>query len=162
VRKLWSAGAVVASGFLLFAAAPADADMQPAAAHSGAPADSLDRSTESLIGGALPGTGLPTVPSGGVPNVTGMPGGGMIVLAPAVADPAVIPTTAPVASPTVAAVKHKVKPAATPAVHPTVTPAARPTVAAVKHKHKVKPAATTSAPSTVPADPRLHEEPVDD
>jgi hypothetical protein len=74
VRKLWFAGAAVASGFILFAASPAQADGQPsgdAAARSG---------TESLhkLGGLLPVPG-----PADVPPLSGLPAGGMAVLAPA-------------------------------------------------------------------------------
>jgi hypothetical protein len=108
--------------------------------------DSLDRptagETESTtgglpllggLGGALPVDGLPSVPGGNGPDLTGLPGGGLAVLAPATDS------------------------AAAPAADHT---AATPTAAPPKHKNKVKPTASASA-SAGPADPRLHEEPID-
>jgi hypothetical protein len=83
------------------------------------------------LGGVLPVNGLPSVPGGDVPDVTGLPGGGMAVLAPADA-------------PAKPAKPAKVKPAAAAA------PAGAPTAAT-----------SSAAPTADPADPRLHEEPID-
>ncbi len=183
MRKLWYAGAVVASGFVLFAAGPAQADVQPGptdadlltqmpmlsgALPNGQQQQSFDPLTGAhsegmpLLGGVdggPPVNGLPTVPSDGPSDAAGLPGGGIAVLAPAVTA-----TTDPSATPT----GSVVTPAATGSPAAT-TPA--------KHKHKVKPTASatiapattapatiapaTTAPSADPADPRLHEEPID-
>ena len=160
MRKLWYAGAMVASGFLLFAAAPAQADVQPATPDAPTrsaqlpprpPTEARPATGGQPAAGGRPATdaiGLPTVPGGGLPDVTGFPGGGMAVLAPAITgatDPA---ATDPAAPPT-AATTVATTPAAT-------APAAAPD----KHKHKPSAAATT-VPSADPADPRLHEEPID-
>jgi hypothetical protein len=84
-----------------------------------------------LLGGILPAPGTPDVS-----DVSGLPGGGMAVLAP------------------VAGTHHKTKPS-TPAAAPS---SATPSVAAAS-----TPAATpsTAAASSIAADPRLHEEPID-
>jgi hypothetical protein len=130
--------------------------------------DSLDRPTaeptESAgdgmpllggLGGALPVEGLPSVPGGDVPDLAGLPGGGMAVLAPA-ASSAADPTTDPATGPTVA---PSLDPTSAPALDP--NPATAPAPAPAKHKDKVKPAGTAATAPAGPADPRLHEEPID-
>jgi hypothetical protein len=102
--------------------------------------------TESrpMLGGLLPDPGTPSAPAipsapgipsaagipsaPGIPSVTdlsGLPAGGMAVLAPAISG------------------HHKAKPAATPTAGPSSTPS------------------IPSTTSSGPADPRLHEEPID-
>jgi hypothetical protein len=105
---------------------------------------SLDRptvgQTESLplLGGLLPGPGTPDVPS-----VSGLPGGGLAVLAPATgATPAEDPTAAPTSS--------------TPALSTPTPSAPTPSTTKSASKDKAKPGA-----GAAPVDPRLHEEPID-
>lgn len=97
---------------------------------------SLDRptvaETESLplLGGLLPVPGTPDAS-----DLSGLPGGGMAVLAP------------------VTGTHDRTKPATAPATGSPTAPAATPSTAT--------PASAAPASTAVPVDPRLHEEPID-
>ena len=115
--------------------------------------DPRQRSTESFdgglpllggLGGNLPANSLPQTLTGGtVPDVTGLPSGGMTVLAPA--SP-VKPSAAATPAYTGSA---PARPAPSAASAPPATPAS-----------PAAPAGTTASAAT-PYDPRLHEEPID-
>lgn len=80
-----------------------DPSFDPSADPSSVDPSSLDRpvagSTESLplLGGVLPTPGTPSVPS--VSDVSGLPGGGMAVLAPAIGGPDKAPSAGAASSP---------------------------------------------------------------
>jgi hypothetical protein len=111
-----------------------DAAQRPTAAQS----ESFDGGLPLLggLGGMLPANPLRrSVPGGTVPDLTGLPGGGMTILAPASSV-----TSSPTSTPAAASPTAQATPSAP------ASPSAAP--------------ATSAAPAA-PADPRLHEEPID-
>ena len=130
--RLLSGGLPLFDGLMPDGQQTFDAAQRP----TGGQAESFDGGMPLLggLGGMLPANSLPrSLPGGTVPDITGLPGGGMTILAPA-SSVTSSPTSVPAA----------------------VASATAQAVPAVASSAPAEPAG-----SAEPADPRLHEEPID-